>query len=103
MAKRKKIQVCAHGLLPLHVSIQTDPDGNVDAMYFKFRRGRVARTVEFSEWTLIDLDKEGDIVGVEMLEPGMVTRKELERAAKKYREPSLATLNPKSLLAGVGI
>ncbi|HLC66593.1 MAG TPA: DUF2283 domain-containing protein [Candidatus Nanoarchaeia archaeon] len=42
-----------------------DPD--VDAMYITLRRGSVARTQELDRNTLIDLDRKGNILGVELL------------------------------------
>ena len=101
--KENMIRITVSGSIPYSISIQTDPDGRAEAMYIKFRKNKIYRTVEFSDTTLIDLDRRGNIIGVEMLSPGRVTAKELERVARKYKEPALAQVKPKSLLAGVGI
>lgn len=42
-------------------------DKEADAAYFKVRKGRVARTVELQNWLLADVDKNGVLLGVEML------------------------------------
>lgn len=42
-------------------------DKIADAAYMVLRKGKVAKTVEMSESVIIDLDKKGHLLGIEML------------------------------------
>lgn len=42
-------------------------DKIVDAAYMTLRKGRVTKTVEMSDSVIVDLDKKGNILGIEML------------------------------------
>ncbi len=42
-------------------------DKIADAAYMVLRKGKVAKTVEMSESVIIDLDKKGNLLGIEML------------------------------------
>lgn len=42
-------------------------DAEADAMYIKFRETEVDHTQEINENTIIDFDKDGQVIGVEIL------------------------------------
>jgi uncharacterized protein YuzE len=47
--------------------------GSIEAVYFLFRKGRAAKTREFAEGAaLADYDKDGKLLGVELLAPCQV-------------------------------
>ncbi len=67
-------------------------DSLADAVYIKVKpEAKVSRTIEFAPETFVDLDKDGDLVGIEMLNPGQLT---LNRIAKKYHRPELSRVHP---------
>ena len=43
-------------------------DKIADAAYMTLRKGKVAKTVEMSESVIVDLDKKGHLLGIEMLD-----------------------------------
>lgn len=43
-------------------------DKIANAAYMTLRKGRVAKTVEMSDNVIIDLDKSGNLLGIEMLD-----------------------------------
>ena len=47
------------------MKIRYDPDA--DAMYIQFREGKVDSTKEIDENTIIDFNKAGQVIGVEIL------------------------------------
>ena len=40
-------------------------DRQADAMYIEFRKGEFAKNKKIDDFTVIDLDKEGNILGIE--------------------------------------
>jgi uncharacterized protein YuzE len=42
-------------------------DKIADALYIYFRKGKVKKTIKANKWILIDLDKKGNILGLEIL------------------------------------
>ena len=74
-------------------------DNDAKAMYITLlTEKRVAKTVEFSAETYVDLTKTGELIGVEMLKPN---RSDLQRIAKKYRHPELSRIYPEKFLKAV--
>ena len=74
-------------------------DNDAKAMYIMLLAdGKVAKTVEFSAETFVDLTKKGELVGVEMLNPN---RLDLRRIAKKYHHPELSRISPEKFLKAV--
>ncbi len=71
------------------------------AMYVKIVKGKVAKTVEFAPEIFVDLDKNGKLMGIEMLNPGKLSLKKknrpniLPRLANKYHVPELETIPKK--------
>ena len=43
-------------------------DKEADAMYIEFRKGEFAKNKKVDDFTIIDLDKQGKILGIELLE-----------------------------------
>lgn len=63
-------------------------DKIVDAAYMTLRKGKVAKTVEMSGNVIVDLDKKGNLLGIEMLS-----------ASKQFPKDGLA----KNVLSGIPI
>ena len=63
-------------------------DKEADAMYIEFRKGEFAKNKKVDDFTIIDLDKEGKILGIELLE--VSTRLPID---------SLSEIHVKNLLA----
>lgn len=55
-------------------------DKSADALYIKLRKGRVYKTINRGD-SLIDLDKRGKIIGVEVLHYSKVVPKKSERSS----------------------
>jgi uncharacterized protein YuzE len=43
-------------------------DKEADAMYIEFRKGDFSKNKKIDDFTIIDLDKAGNILGIELLE-----------------------------------
>ena len=70
-------------------------DNLAGAVYIKIRpEVKVARTVEFAPETFVDLDKDGELIGIEMLNPGQLI---LKRIARKFHRPELFKVHPHKL------
>jgi len=63
-------------------------DKQADAMYIEFRKGVFAKNKKIDDFTIIDLDKEGNILGIELLD-----------ASKRIPAESLSEVHIKNLLA----
>jgi len=63
-------------------------DKQADAMYIEFRKGEFARNKKVDDFTILDLDHEGNILGIELLE-----------VSKRIPVESLSEVNVKNLLA----
>lgn len=74
-------------------------DPLVKAVYIKINEGRVAKTVEFAPETFVDLDQKGNLLGIEMLNPGRLTIKKkkhsslLKKIANKWNAPEVTQLH----------
>lgn len=44
-------------------------DADADAMYLKLRDGKIARTEELDGWAYVDVDADGQAVGIEVIHP----------------------------------
>ncbi|MBI4431290.1 MAG: DUF2283 domain-containing protein [Candidatus Omnitrophica bacterium] len=68
-------------------------DNLAEAVYIKLKpEAKVSKTIEFAPETFIDLTSDGELVGVEMLNPGNLV---LKRLAKKFHRPELNRINTK--------
>jgi len=63
-------------------------DKEADAMYIEFRKGEFAKNKKIDDFTIIDLDKDDNILGIELLE-----------VSKRIPIESLSEVNVKNLLA----
>jgi len=74
-------------------------DDDAKAMYIALSvDAKAARTVEFSPETFLDLDRKGELIGIEMLSPN---RSDLKRIAKQYDHPELSRIHPDRFLKAV--
>ena len=62
-------------------------DKEADAMYIEFRRGEFAKNKKIDDLIIIDLDKEDNILGIELL-----------KASKRIPLESLSEINVKNLI-----
>ena len=58
-----------------------------DAMYIEFRKGEFAKNKKVDDFTIIDIDKNNNILGIELLD-----------ASKRIPKESLTKVNVKNLL-----
>lgn len=63
-------------------------DKEADAMYIEFREGKFAKNKKIDDFTIIDLDKEDNILGIEFLE-----------VSKRIPAESLSKVHLKNLVA----
>ena len=63
-------------------------DKEADAIYIEFRKGEFATNKKIDDFTIIDLDKEGNILGIELLD-----------VSKRIPIESLSEVSVKNLLA----
>ena len=59
------------------------------AVYIEFKDGKVAKTKEFAPETFLDFNANGELLGVEILNPRHIT---LHKIAKRYHLPALNRL-----------
>ena len=64
-------------------------DKEADAMYIEFRKGEFAKNKKVDEFTIIDLDKQGKILGIELLE--VSTRIPIESLSEIHFKNLIAT------------
>ena len=64
-------------------------DKIADAMYIYFRKAKVFKTAKMTDRLLVDLDKEGKILGIEILDVSSQI-KQKNGAGLKVKIPSLA-------------
>lgn len=70
-------------------------DSLAQAIYIKLKpEAKVAKTIEFAPETFVDLDRDGDLIGIEMLNPGQLI---LKRIAKKFNRPELSRVHTQRL------
>jgi uncharacterized protein YuzE len=74
-------------------------DSCTDVVYIKFKSDmHVTKTVEFASETFIDLDKNNNLIGIELLNPA---KSILIKLAKKFNLPELTKINPHKLHAAI--
>ncbi|MSR71225.1 MAG: DUF2283 domain-containing protein [Candidatus Taylorbacteria bacterium] len=57
-------------------------DKEVDAMYLKVKNGSVQKTVKMNKNVLVDVNREGEILGIEMLDASSSSLFSLHKFAK---------------------
>ncbi|MBW2994464.1 DUF2283 domain-containing protein [Candidatus Woesearchaeota archaeon] len=62
-------------------------DKTADALYIELRKGEFAENKKIDDFTIMDLDKDGNVLGIEFLE-----------ASKRIPQESLSQVNVKNLL-----
>ena len=74
-------------------------DSSTEAVYIKVKPdAKVHETVEFAPEAFVDLDKKGNLIGVELLSPVQLV---LKRIGKRFHHPELAKINPEKLQKAV--
>ena len=63
-------------------------DKQADAMYIEFRKGEFAKNKKIDDFTIIDLDESGNILGIELLD-----------VSKRIPAESLTEVSVKNLIA----
>ena len=63
-------------------------DKQADAMYIEFRKGEFAKNKKVDDFTIIDLDVKGNILGIELLD-----------VSKRIPAESLTEVSVKNLIA----
>ena len=61
-------------------------DKDADAMYIEFRKGNFSKNKKIDEFTVIDMDEQDNILGIEML-----------KVSKRIPAESLSTVNVKNI------
>ena len=58
----------------------------IDAIYIKIKSGKVSKSKEIGPngEGIIDLDKDGNVIGIEMLAPGQITVRMFNKIKKQY-------------------
>ena len=62
-------------------------DKDADAMYIQFKKGVFDRNKKIDDLTIIDLDKKGNLLGIELLD-----------VSKRFPKESLSQINVKKFL-----
>jgi len=63
-------------------------DKDADAMYIEFRKGDFSKNKKIDDFTIIDIDSKGNILGIELLD-----------ASKRIPAQSLSEIHVKNILA----
>jgi len=63
-------------------------DREADAMYIKFLKGNFDKNMKIDDFTIIDLDSNGNVLGIELLD-----------VSKRIPLESLSEINVKNLLS----
>ncbi len=79
----EKRQLSSHHI---GISIEQSDEG-IEAIYFKLKDTKVEKSKEVGPngEAIIDFDKNGDVVGIEMIEPGTVWVKLFNKIRKEYK------------------
>jgi uncharacterized protein YuzE len=67
----------------------------IEAIYIRLREGKVSKSKEIGAHgeAVVDLDKNGNVVGIEMLEPGLVTVRMFNKIKKEFKISELNNFN----------
>ena len=83
----------------MHITIEIDEEAK--ALYFRLREGEIAETVEYPEVEeiFLDLDDQGQVLGIEVLDPGSIDMQSVfAELSKRYNIADLGPLLSKSLV-----
>lgn len=66
-------------------SVYTHGD-EIEAIYIKLKSGRIYKSEEVGKHgqAVIDLNRNGEVIGIEMLEPGKLSVKQFKKIKKDY-------------------
>lgn len=62
-------------------------DGLARAIYIRFSNNKIKKTVEPFAEVFVDLDYRGNVVGIEMINPGEITIREMQKISRKFHVP----------------
>jgi uncharacterized protein YuzE len=83
-------------IIGFEISVSARDDGTLEAVYFRFREGKVAESRELDEDVMVaDYDAQGRLLGVEILAPVKVS--ELEKLVEMSRRPAFKRFVEKSV------
>ena len=74
----------------MYLLMEISYDKQADAMYIEFRKGEFAKNKKIDDFTIIDVDKKGNILGIELL-----------YVSKRIPLESLTEVSVKNLIAAV--
>jgi uncharacterized protein YuzE len=83
----------------MHITLEVDEEAK--ALYFRLRKGEIAETIEYPEVEeiLLDLDDQGQVLGIEILDPGSIDMQSVfAELSKRYNIVDLSSLLSKSLM-----
>jgi uncharacterized protein YuzE len=70
-------------------------DKVADAIYFKIKGGKIAKTISVSEYLNADIDKNGETLGLELLEASSQQGAELEKNIMRGIPIEITSRTPK--------
>lgn len=88
-------------MLPDGINVQIDPVA--DILYIRVRDAEVVSTREEKEGILVDFDKRGNLIGIDVLHPKRDTierRRIFKRMAKRFHVPTISRIRPDYLAKG---
>lgn len=62
------------------------------AVYIALEVKKAARTIEFAPEVFVDLNYKGELIGIELLNPGTLY---LKKIAKEFHKPELTKVHPR--------
>lgn len=63
--------------------MKIDYDKIADAMYIHFHKGKVFKTVEMKDSVIVDIDRKGKVIGIEVLDvSSQVSEKQIKSSLK---------------------
>jgi uncharacterized protein YuzE len=76
------------------ISIQRTSPKEIEAIYIKVSDNKVSKSKEIGPngEAVIDLDKNGGVVGIEMLEPGTISVRLFKKITRDYNLPELKNI-----------
>ena len=83
----------------MHITLEVDEEAK--ALYFRLREGNIAETIEYPEGqeVFLDLDERGQVLGIEVLDPGSIDIQSVfGELAKRYGVSDLSSLLNKSVM-----
>jgi len=88
-------------MLPGGINVAIDPVA--DVLYIRVGLAEIVTTKEEREGILVDLDKRGNLIGIEVLHPKRVSierRRILKRVAKRFNFPYISQIRPEYYAKG---